>query len=74
VTQEWLSTLEYGHEFCAVFFDYHKAFDSVPYRPLFEKLESLDFDVHIPSLLERKTSMNQVEKLAWAARYPHCTT
>ena len=25
VTQEWLSTLEYGHELCAVFFDYRKA-------------------------------------------------
>ena len=47
VTQEWLSTLEYGRELCAVFFDYRKAFDSVPHRPLLEKLESLDFDVHI---------------------------
>ena len=45
--EHWLSTLEHGHELCAVFFDYRKAFDSVPHRPLLEKLESLDFDVHI---------------------------
>ena len=43
VTQEWLSALECGQELCAVFFDYQKAFNSVPHLPLLEKLESLDY-------------------------------
>ena len=47
VTQKWLSALERGQEVCAVFFDYRKAFDSVPHSPLLEKLESLDFNVYI---------------------------
>ena len=42
-----LSALECGHELCAVFLDYQKAFDSVPHLPLLEKLESLDFNGHI---------------------------
>ena len=29
------------------FFDYQKAFDSVPHLPLLEKLESVDFNGHI---------------------------
>ena len=41
VTHEWLSALERGKEVCAVFFDYRKAFDSVPHKPLLEKLENL---------------------------------
>ena len=54
VTQKWLSAFERGQEVGAVFFDYRKAFDSVPHLPLLEKLESLDFNIsmypHITSL------------------------
>ena len=46
VTQEWLSALERGQEIGAVFFDYRKAFDSVPHRPLLEKLENIGFNNH----------------------------
>ena len=53
VTEEWLSELECGKEVCAVFFDYRKAFDSVPNLPLLKNLENLrlcysitNIDVH----------------------------
>ena len=45
--QKWLSVLERGQGVCAVFFDWKKAFDSVPHLPLLEKLESLDFNIYI---------------------------
>ena len=43
-TDDWLKTLEDGGEVCTVFFDYRKAFDSVPHRPLIIKLRSLGLD------------------------------
>ena len=44
IIHKWLSALEHGKEVCVVFFDYRKAFDSVPHKPLLEKLENLNFD------------------------------
>ena len=43
----WLTDLDAGKEICAVFFDYCKAFDSVPHLPLLEKLISLNLDPHV---------------------------
>ena len=34
ISDPWLATLERGQEVRAIFFDNHKAFDSVPHRPL----------------------------------------
>ena len=46
-TSDWLTMLESGKDICAVFFDYRKAFDSVPHRPLMEKLSSLGLNVYL---------------------------
>ena len=43
-TDDWLKSLEDGSDTCAIFFDYPKAFDSVPHRPLIVKLRTLDLD------------------------------
>ena len=44
---DWLKALEEGKEICAVFFDYRKAFDTVPHRPLIDKLRALDLNYPI---------------------------
>ena len=43
-TDDWLKYLEGRNDVCAVFFDYCKAFDSVPHRPLMIKLRALGLD------------------------------
>ena len=43
-TDDWLKSLEAGGDICAIFFDYRKAFDSVPHRPLIVKLRALGID------------------------------
>ena len=44
ITQDWHTALERGQDICAIFFDYRKAFDSVPHLPLIAKLEALQFN------------------------------
>ena len=43
-TDQWFRFMEDGYDICAVFFDYRKAFDTVPHRLLLEKLHG--YDVH----------------------------
>ena len=47
VLHEWFLTLEDGNEVCAIFLDYKKAFDSVPHRPLLDKLLKIGFNNYI---------------------------
>ena len=47
VLHEWFLTLEDGNEVCAIFLDYKKAFDSIPHRPLLDKLMYLGFNEYI---------------------------
>ena len=42
----WLQMMDTGKEVCAVFFDLHKVFDSVPHQSLLEKLPSSGIDSH----------------------------
>ena len=43
-TDDWLKELELGNDVCAIFFDFRKAFDSVPHEPLLRKLSTLNLD------------------------------
>ena len=41
-TDHWHQLLDSGSEICTVFFDYSKAFDSVPHRSLLDKLRAIN--------------------------------
>ena len=46
-THSWFQFLENNKDVCAVFLDYRKAFDSVPHRPLLEKMSQLSINEKI---------------------------
>ena len=48
-THNWLQHLEKGEEIAAVFFDYKKAFNSVPHSPLLSKLHAIGLEPGIVS-------------------------
>jgi len=48
-THKWLQHLEKGEEIAAVFFNYKKAFDSVPHSPLLPKLHAIGSEPGIVS-------------------------
>ena len=47
ITDQWFQALETGNDICTVFFDFRKAFDSVPHSPLMTKLSSLELPLNI---------------------------
>ena len=61
-TNEWLKALEDGKEVCAIFFDFRKAFDSVPHSPLMAKLHSLGLNEYILRWLNNYLS-NRVQSV-----------
>ena len=52
LTDEWHQILEQNVEVGTVFFDLKKAFDTVPHRPLLNKLASVGLASHILQSLE----------------------
>ena len=46
-THDWFLQLEKQKEIGAVFFDFRKAFDTVPHQPLLDKLHRIGLDPHI---------------------------
>ena len=76
-TSHWFTLLEAGLEVCAImiFFDYRKAFDSVPHRPLLGKLISLNINRlwaidanwrHIRNVRYRRLTPNGVKAVFFA--------
>ena len=55
-TNDWLQHLEKGREVGFVFFDFKKAFDSVPHIPLISKLQQLNLDPNIVSWVKNYLS------------------
>jgi len=48
-THNWFNVNEKGREVGAVFFDFRKAFDSVPHRVLLEKLDDFKLIIYLYS-------------------------
>ena len=51
-THSWFSLLDSNFSICALFFDLHKAFDSVPHRPLLDTLLSYNIPPHLVNWIQ----------------------
>ena len=69
-THNILNLLEAGNEVCAVFFDFRKAFDSVPHRKLLDKLQDLGLDERILQWVKIASYPGPLEKSEKRAWYP----
>lgn len=47
VVDDFLQAIDKGHEVCVIFFDVHKAFNTVLHLPLLQTLEKLGFDKYL---------------------------
>lgn len=59
LTHEWLLQLDHSQEICCIFFDFKKAFDSIPHALLMAKLEHLHLSPFILSWLDSYLTKRQ---------------
>ena len=50
-TNIWHEALEQGKDVAVIFFDFQKAFDSVPHQPLIKKLHDIELNSHLIQLV-----------------------
>ena len=62
IIAQWLQALEERHDICAVFFDFCKAFDSVPHEPLIIKFTGLILNTSVDGS-ETLTNRQQVVRV-----------
>ena len=62
-THDWLYNLNQGNDICVVFFDYKKAFDSVPHGPLMDKPCCIGLNKYILRWIWNYLSSNRLQKV-----------
>ena len=67
-THDWLLQLDQNKDICCVFFDFQKAFDTVPHKSLMERLSQLNLHPLILRWIHTQTDKTSTVTLAHARR------
>ena len=62
-THNWLQLLESGRDIGAIFFDFKKAFDSVPHHALMDKLKAINLNPLLLHWIQSQQVLVNGEKL-----------